>query len=55
MLEGNGTSYGEIAEPWRIRILDELKSRIKGLDFDISLCEKAIEKCVNLNYILYCT
>ncbi|XP_015595651.1 tectonin beta-propeller repeat-containing protein [Cephus cinctus] len=42
--DGNGAVYGELAEPWRIRILDELKSRLKDLDFDLSKYEKAIEK-----------
>jgi tectonin beta-propeller repeat-containing protein 1 len=44
VIEGNGSSHTEVAESWRIHILDELKNRLKGLDFDISLCEKAIEK-----------
>lgn len=46
VVEGNGTAQGEVAEPWRIHILNELKSRMKELDFDLSLCEKAIEKLV---------
>ncbi|XP_014203430.1 tectonin beta-propeller repeat-containing protein [Copidosoma floridanum] len=44
ILETNGSSQGETAEPWRVHILSELKSRMKNVDFDFSLCEKAIEK-----------
>ncbi|XP_011494826.1 PREDICTED: tectonin beta-propeller repeat-containing protein [Ceratosolen solmsi marchali] len=44
VIEGNGSSHTKIAESWRIDILNELKNRLKGLDFDISLYEKAIEK-----------
>ncbi|KAJ8680209.1 hypothetical protein QAD02_015996 [Eretmocerus hayati] len=42
--EGNGPSQEEVVEPWRIHILKELKTRTDGIDFDLSLCEKAIEK-----------
>lgn len=51
IIDGNGLSQGEIVEPWRMQILEELKNRIKGLDFDLSLCEKAIEKLVHHVYI----
>ncbi|KAF7379139.1 tectonin beta-propeller repeat-containing protein isoform X1 [Vespula maculifrons] len=40
----NGVTHGEIAEPWRIYILEELKNRLKGIDLDLSKYEKAIEK-----------
>lgn len=53
MVDGNGSSQGEIAEPWRIHILDELKNRMKGLEFDLSLCEKAIEKLVYQLMLLF--
>ncbi|XP_043272116.1 tectonin beta-propeller repeat-containing protein isoform X2 [Venturia canescens] len=35
---------GEIVEPWRMRILEELRNRIKNLEFDLSRYEKAIER-----------
>ncbi|XP_058805378.1 tectonin beta-propeller repeat-containing protein isoform X2 [Phymastichus coffea] len=42
--ESNGSSQGEVAETWRIQILDELRKRLKDIDFDISLYERAVEK-----------
>lgn len=37
-------AQGEIVEPWRIRILEELKNRGRNVDFDLSRYEKAIER-----------
>lgn len=42
--DGHSASHEEIAEPWRIHILEELKSRMKNLNFDTSAWEKAIER-----------
>lgn len=43
--DGNGTTQGEIAESWRIQILEELKARLKKISFDSSIVyEKAVEK-----------
>lgn len=42
--DGNGTAQGETAEPWRIYILKELKERLKNVEFDCTLYEKAVEK-----------
>uniref|UniRef100_A0ABD2WY66 Galectin domain-containing protein n=1 Tax=Trichogramma kaykai TaxID=54128 RepID=A0ABD2WY66_9HYME len=44
LVETNGSNQVEIIEEWRINILNELKNRLKGIDFDVDLCEKAIEK-----------
>ncbi|XP_008548798.1 tectonin beta-propeller repeat-containing protein isoform X1 [Microplitis demolitor] len=38
------SNHGETAEPWRIHILEELKNRMKDVNFDMSTCEKAIER-----------
>ncbi|XP_076684994.1 tectonin beta-propeller repeat-containing peroxin 23 isoform X3 [Andrena cerasifolii] len=40
----NGATHGDIAEPWRIHILEELKSRLEKVQFDASVFEKVVEK-----------
>ncbi|XP_046426690.1 tectonin beta-propeller repeat-containing protein isoform X1 [Neodiprion fabricii] len=43
MVESNGTTCGELTEPWREHILCNLKKRLKDLDVNILSYEKAIE------------
>ncbi|KZC04781.1 Tectonin beta-propeller repeat-containing protein, partial [Dufourea novaeangliae] len=40
----NGINNGDIAEPWRIHILEELKKRLHKIQFDSSIYEKVVEK-----------
>ncbi|OAD62069.1 Tectonin beta-propeller repeat-containing protein [Eufriesea mexicana] len=40
----NGTSHGDIAEAWRICILEELKKRLQKIQFDPSIYQKVVEK-----------
>ncbi|XP_033340443.1 tectonin beta-propeller repeat-containing peroxin 23 isoform X2 [Megalopta genalis] len=40
----NGTSHGDIGEPWRIHILDELKKRLQKIQYDPLIYEKVVEK-----------
>ncbi|KAK1121372.1 hypothetical protein K0M31_010666 [Melipona bicolor] len=40
----NGTGHGDIAEAWRIYILEELKKRLQKVQYDRSIYEKVVEK-----------
>ncbi|XP_053971353.1 tectonin beta-propeller repeat-containing protein isoform X1 [Hylaeus volcanicus] len=40
----NGTNHGDIAESWRIQILEELKRRLHKVQFDATIYEKVVEK-----------
>ncbi|XP_031840486.2 tectonin beta-propeller repeat-containing peroxin 23 isoform X3 [Nomia melanderi] len=42
--DSNGTGQGDIAEPWRIHILEELKKRLQKISFDSAIYEKVVEK-----------
>ncbi|KAK0160372.1 hypothetical protein PV328_007788 [Microctonus aethiopoides] len=41
---GHSMNYEEISEPWRIHILETLRSRMNNLNFDTSKWEKAIDR-----------
>ncbi|XP_012270435.1 tectonin beta-propeller repeat-containing protein [Orussus abietinus] len=44
LLDTNNAILEELAEPWRILILNELKNRVKDLSHDLLNCERAVEK-----------
>ena len=44
IIDGNNSCQGEITEPWRLKILEKLKNRLKNITVDLTMYEKAIEK-----------